>query len=132
MAQKRVAVIPVIRKNNKCKICLVTSREERKWILPTGKHEKKRSDREVAVLVAFEEAGVVGKIDKKFCKSLHVASPSGKKKRKTTLYLIRVDKRLKQWPEKKQRRRAMVEQARLGRYLADKKLKKLLKQKLTA
>ena len=132
MAQKRVAVIPVIRKNNKYKICLVTSRDEGKWILPTGKHEKKRSDREVAVIEAFEEAGVVGKIDKKFCKSLHLASPSGKKKRKTTLYLIRVDKQLKQWPEKNQRRRVMVELENLGRYIADKKLKKLLKQNLTA
>lgn len=130
--QKRVAVIPLIKKKNKNKICLVTGRGTGKWILPTGKHEKNRSNREVAVLEAFEEAGLVGKIDKKFRRLLQVTSPSGKKKRKTTLYLIKVNKQLKQWPEKKERRRTTVKLCDVENYIKDKKLKKLLKQKLNS
>lgn len=127
MTQRRVAVIPVVKKNNKYKVCLVTSRYKRKWILPTGKHEKNLSDEKVAMLEAFEEAGVKGKIDKSFCKQLAVSSPSGKKKRKTKLYLINVDEQLKNWPEKKQRRRTMVNLKELHRYISDKKLKKLIR-----
>jgi 8-oxo-dGTP pyrophosphatase MutT (NUDIX family) len=127
MPQRRVAVIPVVRKNKRFKVCLVTSRDKRKWILPTGKHEKKLSDARVALLEAFEEAGVKGKLDKSFCKQLDVCSPSGKKKRKTKLYLIKVDKQLKKWPEKKQRQRAMVNPAKLHQYLDDKKLKKVIR-----
>jgi len=127
--QKRVAVIPVINKN---KICLVTGRGTGNWMLPTGKHEKRRTNRQVAILEAFEEAGLVGKIDKKFSKSVILQSPSGKKKRKTTLFLIRVDKQLKQWPEKEQRRRATVKLCDLEHYITDKKLQKLLKQELNS
>ena len=127
MAQRRVAVIPVINKNNKQKVCLVTSRDKRKWILPTGKHEKKLSDEKVALLEAYEEAGLKGKLDKSFCKKLDVSSPSGKKKRKTKLFLIKVDKQLKDWPEKKQRRRVMVNLENLHQYINDKKLKKVIR-----
>ena len=90
MAQRRVAVIPVVKRKNKCKVCFITSRIEQKWILPTGKHEKKLSDEEVACLEAFEEAGVSGKLIKSFCKSLKVKSPSGRKIRRVTFYLIEV------------------------------------------
>lgn len=127
MAQKRVAVLPVITKSNKNKICLVTSRYKRKWILPTGKHEKNRSDREVALLEAFEEAGVKGQLDDTFRKSLLVESPSGRKKRKITLYLIKVDQQLKSWPEKKQRRRVLINPSQIDRYLDDKRLKKVIR-----
>lgn len=128
--QKRVAVIPLIKKKNNNKICLVTGRGTGNWMLPTGKHEKRRTNRQVAILEAFEEAGLIGKIDKKFCKSVILQSPSGNKKRKTTLFLIRVDKQLKHWPEKEQRRRATVKLRDLEHYITDKKLQKLLKQEL--
>lgn len=126
MSQKRIAVVPVITKSNKHKVCLVTSRCKRKWIVPTGKHEKRLSNRKVAAIEAFEEAGLLGKIDKKFCKIIDIASPSGRKSRKTTLYLIRVEKQLKSWPEKKQRRRILVNPGQLDKYLSDKKLKKAI------
>lgn len=126
--QKRVAVIPLIKDKHHNKICLVTGRGTGNWMLPTGKHEKRRTNRQVAILEAFEEAGLLGKIDKKFCKSVILQSPSGNKKRKTTLFLIRVDKQLKQWPEKKERRRTAVKLCDVKRYITDKKLQKLLKQ----
>ena len=130
MAQKRIAVVPIVKKSNKYKVYLITSRCKRKWIVPTGKHEKRLSSREVAEIEVFEEAGLLGDLDKKFCETIEVTSPSGRKKRKTTLYLIRVKKQLKNWPEKKQRRRIMINLDQLDRYIDDKNLKKAIQSHL--
>jgi 8-oxo-dGTP pyrophosphatase MutT (NUDIX family) len=131
MTQKRVAVVPVLKKKNGHQVCLVTSRCKHKWILPTGKHEKYLSDREVAVLEAFEEAGVLGKLDKSFYKSLKVCSPSGRKTRRTRLFLMNVDRKLKNWPEKKHRRRKFVDVRKLDSFICDKKLSKAIQSHLT-
>jgi 8-oxo-dGTP pyrophosphatase MutT (NUDIX family) len=131
MPQKRIAVIPVLRKGKKLRIYLVTSRDMCKWIIPTGKHEKHLTDRQVALLEAYEEAGVEGHLDKSFCQSLNVRSPSGRKKRKTKLYLIEVNKQLKKWPEKKQRRRKLVTLEQLDDFVCDKKLSKKIRSHLS-
>ena len=131
MPQKRIAVIPVIKKDKKCRVYLVTSRYKCKWIIPTGKHEKHLADREVALLEAYEEAGVGGRLDKSFCKCLNVKSPSGRKKRKTKLYLIEVKKQFKKWPEHKQRRRKLVKLERLDDFVCDKKLSKTIRSHLS-
>lgn len=130
MTQKRIAVIPVVKKRNSCQIYLITSRDRQKWIIPTGKQEKHLSDRQVAELEAYEEAGVKGKLDTSFLMTLHVASPSGRKKRKTHLYLIEVEKQLKDWPEKHQRRRKLVDVKKLDQFVCDKKLGKTIRQHL--
>lgn len=131
MAQRRIAVIPVVKSSRQKLVCLVTSRDHGQWILPTGKHEKHLSNRDVALLEAYEEAGLSGRLDNRFRKRLALSSPCGRKTRKTTLYLIRVDKQHKQWPEKSQRRRILVKPGQLHRYLADKKLRKLIKNQLS-
>jgi 8-oxo-dGTP pyrophosphatase MutT (NUDIX family) len=131
MTQKRIAVVPVLKKNNRHHVCLVTSRCKGKWIIPTGKHEKHLTDRQVAVLEAFEEAGVIGKLDKSFCKSTHVCSPSGRKMRKTRLFLINIDHQLNNWPEKKQRRRKFVDIRKLDRFVCDKKLSRAIQAHLS-
>ncbi|MGD2118191.1 MAG: hypothetical protein PVG66_07525 [Chromatiales bacterium] len=130
MPQRRVAVIPVIKHNKRSKIYLVTCRENCKWIIPTGKHEKRLSDKKVAALEAYEEAGVIGKLDKSFRKSLLVQSPGGKKKRRLKLYLIKVEKSYKKWPEDKQRKRKRVAADELGKYVSDKRLRKQLKRQM--
>ena len=130
MPQRRVAVIPVIKKSKSYEIYLVTCREKNKWIIPTGKHEKKMSDKKVAVLEAYEEAGVIGKLDRSFRKSVVVQSPGGRKKRKLKLYMIKVEKSYKKWPEDKQRKRKKVSADELGKFVSDKRLRKQLKQEM--
>lgn len=131
MTQKRIAVVPVVRKNKRHQVCLITSRCHRRWIIPTGKPEKKRSDRKVAEIEAFEEAGVTGKLDKRFDKTLLVSSPSGRKKRKTHLFIIHVEKRLRNWPEKHERRRKFVDLEKLEDFVCDKRLSRLIKSRLS-
>jgi 8-oxo-dGTP pyrophosphatase MutT (NUDIX family) len=131
MPQKRVAVVPVLKKNKAHHVCLVTSRCKRKWIIPTGKPEKHLSDEQVALLEAYEEAGVKGKLDKSFRKTIEVCSPSGRKFRKTELFLINVERQLKKWPEMKQRRRKFVDIRKLDRFVCDKKLSRTIRAHLS-
>ena len=58
----KVVVVPVFFDPSGYKIVLVTSREKKLWILPKGNVEKKLSRKESALLEAYEEAGLKGKI----------------------------------------------------------------------
>ena len=106
--QQRVAVVPVIVGKKKRSIGLVTSRAAHHWIIPTGKTERKLSNRQVARLEAFEEGGMLGKLDKHFSTQIRLPSPCGQYERKTTVYVLYVKRLLKTWPEDNERRRKQV------------------------
>lgn len=132
--EKRIAVLPVLikksrhkkKRKKKRKIYLVTSREQGQWIIPTGKLEKNLSNRRVALLEAFEEAGILGKLDEQFKVQVLLQSPRGKKKRKTIVFLLYVKRILSQWPEKSERRRKSISIESYIETVSDKKLKRKL------
>ncbi len=124
--QKRVAVVPVVMNKTKRQVYLITSRQERQWIIPTGKREKKLSNRQVAALEAFEEAGILGKLDKHFRERVLLHSPSGKRKRKTTVFLLYVKRTLKYWPEIRERKRKLVSMKEYLKSVSSKTLKRKL------
>lgn len=121
MPKKRIAVLPILEIHGKQKVFLVTSRISGQWILPTGKYENLLSNKQVAVLEAFEEAGVAGSIDKKYCKKLSMRVGPGLSKRKLRLYRMTVDKVHSQWPEKGQRRRVLVPLNKLPEWISNKR-----------
>jgi 8-oxo-dGTP pyrophosphatase MutT (NUDIX family) len=59
------AALPYIYTVDRVEICLITSRETARWIIPKGWPEKGRAPHELAALEAFEEAGLRGRIDSK-------------------------------------------------------------------
>lgn len=132
--EKRIAVLPVLikksghkkKRKKKGKIYLVTSREQGQWIIPTGKLEKNLSNRRVALLEAFEEAGILGKLDEQFRVQVLLQSPCGKKKRKTIVFLLYVKRILSQWPEKSERKRKCMSIESYIETVSDKKLKQKL------
>jgi len=132
--KQRVAVLPVLmtksknRKKSKKrkKIYLITSRTQGRWIIPTGKLEKNLSNRRVALLEAFEEAGVLGKLDEQFKVHVLLPTPRGKKKRKTIVFLLYVKRILNHWPEEHERKRKAVSIERYIKTVSDKKLKRKL------
>lgn len=88
-------------------ICLVTSRETGRWVIPKGWPMKGLTNWEAAAREAYEEAGLRGEI---------ADTPVGQFpywKRKsdhfvlinTTVYLLRVGKQMNKWPEKGERKR---------------------------
>ena len=128
--KQRIAVLPILikkgKRKKKCKIYLVTSREQGQWIIPTGKLEKNLSNRRVALLEAFEEAGVLGKLDEEFKVQVLLQSPRGKKKRKTIVFLLYVKRILNHWPEQSERKRKSVSIRTYVKTVSDKKLKRKL------
>ncbi len=132
--KRRVAVLPILIKKGKrkkkhkkkCKIYMITSREQGQWIIPTGKLEKNLSNRRVALLEAFEEAGILGKLDEQFKVQVLIQSPRGRKKRKTIVFLLHVKRILNHWPEESERKRKSVSIQTYAKTVSDKKLKKKL------
>ena len=130
--KQRVAVLPILikkgkrkkKRNKKCKIYLITSREQGQWIIPTGKLEKNLSNRRVALLEAFEEAGILGKLDEEFKVQVLLQSPRGKKKRKTIVFLLYVKRILNHWPEQSERKRKSVSIQAYVKTVSDKKFKR--------
>lgn len=124
--QPRIAVVPIIVGKRKIKIGMVTSRCQQRWIVPTGKTEKKLSDRQVATLEAFEEAGMLGKLDSRFCIRVVLPSPCDQYERKTRVFLLYVKRILKTWPEDDERRRKQVTIKQYLRTVSSAKLRRRL------
>ena len=57
----QVGALPVRETEGGLEICLVTTRETRRWTIPKGWPMPGRKDREAAAIEALEEAGLVGK-----------------------------------------------------------------------
>lgn len=129
--KKKIAALPLRRhKKHGLQICLITSRKQGFWIIPTGKPEKKLKQADVAQLETYEEAGLLGRAKKK--QSFRLLSFSMQKgiQRDLTLYPLKVRKELKRWPESRERRRKWVSVSKLDHYLSDKILARKIIQRL--
>jgi len=89
-------------------VMLVTSRETKRWILPKGQPEKRLKPYEVAAAEAYEEAGIMGSVDKD---AMTMFASTKRLKNGTELpctikvYVLKVKKVLDAWPEKSERER---------------------------
>jgi 8-oxo-dGTP pyrophosphatase MutT (NUDIX family) len=88
------------------KICLVTSRGRRKWILPKGVVETDWTPGECAVQEAWEEAGLVGDVDPEPIGS-YTYEKDGRS-HQVSVYRLRVTQILNTWPECEFRRRVWL------------------------
>ena len=87
---------------------LVTSRDTGRWVLPKGWAEKELSCPQVAEKEAFEEAGIVGVIQRKKMATYSYWKRLPKKRGVTCnvdVFAMRVTELLDDWPEKTQRER---------------------------
>ncbi|MFQ3224675.1 MAG: 8-oxo-dGTP pyrophosphatase MutT (NUDIX family) [Lentimonas sp.] len=104
------------------KIVLIKTRDGNYWIFPKGHVEKGRKDHAVAEEEAFEEAGILGKIDPHSLCFKTICSKS----KQLCLYPMRVKKVLNKWPESKERERVIVSVAKAEKLL-EKDLRDVLK-----
>jgi 8-oxo-dGTP pyrophosphatase MutT (NUDIX family) len=102
---RQVAALPVRMKRGRLEACLVTTRTTRRWTLPKGWPIKGRKDPQAARIEAKQEAGLVGKADKKpigtypYWKRLDTHFVLVE----TTVYRVEVKATLKKWKEQGQR-----------------------------
>jgi 8-oxo-dGTP pyrophosphatase MutT (NUDIX family) len=94
------------------KMLLVTSRDTGRWIIPKGNIKPGATPCEVALKEAYEEAGVRGDITGSIPLGTYTylkQLKSGEARAATVeVYLLRVKKRLKKWPERSQRKLSWV------------------------
>jgi 8-oxo-dGTP pyrophosphatase MutT (NUDIX family) len=104
-----VAALPLrLAKNGAIEILLVTSRDTGRWIIPKGWTSKRIKDCKAAAREAREEAGVKGKILREAIGSYrYIKRELGDGVLvEVRVFLLKVSKRCKRWPEKRERRRA--------------------------
>jgi 8-oxo-dGTP pyrophosphatase MutT (NUDIX family) len=99
-------VLPYIQSANKVKLVLITSRKSKNWIVPKGNRILKKSKHATALQEAFEEAGLRGRLSEG--DEMHFKIKSNGKQVMLILYPMRVEKMLRVWPEKGQRKRVVV------------------------
>lgn len=109
-------------------VMLVTSRTTRRWVLPKGSIGSGLTACEAAMLEAYEEAGVGGRIGRT-CIGIYGYTKRDEKKRKRCLvkvFPLRVSAVLPEWPERRQRRRQWVSFRAAGARVQEPALKKIL------
>ncbi len=99
---RQAAAIPLL----DGRVCMVTSRSGRRWVLPKGRIEVKQSAADAAVAEAWEEAGLVGRL------APHPVGAYEYEKYGQThvvqVFVLQVDSVRTNWPEKHERTREWV------------------------
>src|SRR5438132_845229 len=116
----QAAAIPIL--NNR--ICLVTSTSGKRWVIPKGCLEPGKTEGEIALQEAWEEAGLRG-----FLNPDPVGSYSYEKWGSTyhvTVFLMEVTAVAKDWPERPLRQRSWLRPARALARITDDGLRGLL------
>ena len=102
----QVAALPYTIINNEIMICLITSRETGRWVLPKGWPKTDKENHLMAKIEAEEEAGLRGKISKKclatytYKKKLHIFATVTCE---VEIYPFHVTHQNLRWPEESQR-----------------------------
>lgn len=113
---RQVGAIPYARAEGEVRFLLVTSRRTGRWIFPKGGRITGLKDPQAAAREAFEEAGVTGPIALRPV-GCYLARTRRGRRAEVSLYPMRVDRVLDDWPEKGQRQRrwaGLAEARRLG------------------
>jgi 8-oxo-dGTP pyrophosphatase MutT (NUDIX family) len=110
-------------------IMLLTSRDTRRWVIPKGWPMKGRKPSAAAALEALQEAGLLGKIEKKKLGSYHY------RKRlkngaallcRVDVFPLRVTRQRKNWPEKGQRVTRWLDYAAAAKKVDERELQALI------
>ena len=111
----KIGAIPFNITENQCLLMLITSRTRERLIFPKGNKDKKESRKKTCKREAFEEAGIIGKVFKRFPITQRISkSQNGKLDHVcVTYYPMFVLKQFDEWPEssKRQRHWATLEDA---------------------
>jgi len=107
---QQAGVIPYSLVNGTIRVLLVTSRDTGRWLIPKGFVDDGHTPLAAAVKEAFEEAGVEGVTETEtplgFFTYFKRLKTGEDRPTSVIVYLLRVEKQSKKWPEKKQRQSA--------------------------
>lgn len=115
-------------KNDKLRVCLVTSRRSRRWIVPKGWPMDGQTPFDAAATEAFEEAGVRGKVQMRPVGvfSYYKVRTEDELPCLAVVYPLKVKKVLKDWPEKKERERKWLSRKKAAALVDDPELSTII------
>jgi len=106
---RQVAALPWrVARDGGIEVLLVTSRSNRKWMLPKGWTMDGKSDADAAAQEALEEAGVEGEINSAPIGSyayIKLFDDGSTKPSQAVVFSLLVTRQLRKWPERSPRRR---------------------------
>jgi 8-oxo-dGTP pyrophosphatase MutT (NUDIX family) len=106
-------------------VCVVTSRSGKRWVIPKGCMEPGKTAGEVALMEAWEEAGLTGVLDPEPVGS-YVYEKAGATCH-VIVFLMRVTSVADDWPERTARERSWLTFAQAQKRLEDPGLREILR-----
>jgi 8-oxo-dGTP pyrophosphatase MutT (NUDIX family) len=103
---QQFAAVPLMQQGDQVRVMLLTSRGTKRWVLPKGWAEQDLTGPEVAAKEAFEEGGLVGKVqlDSLGTYSYLKEMPQAQAVPcQVEVFAMWVDQQLDEWPERAQR-----------------------------
>ena len=128
-ARRQVAALPRREaKDGALEILLVTSRDTGRWIIPKGWPSKRLKDCKAAAREARQEAGVKGKIFRKAIGTYRYIKRELDNDAliEVRVFLLKVSKHYKRWPEHRERRRAWFDIEDAASRVSDPELSSLI------
>ncbi|MDQ0562435.1 8-oxo-dGTP pyrophosphatase MutT (NUDIX family) [Rhizobium mesoamericanum] len=110
-------------------ILLITTRETKRWMIPKGWPIRGLRPHQVAKREAWEEAGAIGKVERKRCGRFRYAKllTDGREVEPIVeVYFLKVRRQKKRFPEMTQRSVAWLKPAEAARRVKEPELKRLL------
>jgi 8-oxo-dGTP pyrophosphatase MutT (NUDIX family) len=123
-AVRQAAAIPV--KGNQ--ICLITSSDGKRWVIPKGHIEPGHTPQKAAVQEAWEEAGLVGILEESPIGD-YVYEKAGVPYH-VTVFVLHVSRSADAWPEAHRRERCWVRAEEAVNFIAQRGLNHLIQQAL--
>lgn len=112
------------------RLCLITSRNGKRWVIPKGLIEPGQTAGETALQEAWEEAGLVGTLDREPVGS-YVYDKEGFSHH-VTVFVMRVTEVAQDWQERDFRQRVWVSPAGAVRRIEDAGLVEVLRAALSS
>ena len=128
-ARRQVAALPLRQaKDGTLEILLVTSRDTGRWIIPKGWPSKRLKDCKAAAREARQEAGVKGKIFRRAIGTYRYIKRELDNDAliEVRVFLLKVSKHYKRWPEHRERRRAWFDIEDAASRVSDPELSSLI------
>jgi 8-oxo-dGTP pyrophosphatase MutT (NUDIX family) len=121
LVEKRQAAVIAVHEG---RVCLITSRRCRRWVIPKGHLETGKTAGEIALQEAWEEAGITGVIHRQPV-GTYLYEKSGGRYR-VTVFVMMVTEISSDWPEKDERTRRWLRPDRAVLQVEEPGLRKLL------
>jgi len=106
------------------RVCLITSRNGKRWVIPKGCQEAGKTAGEMALQEAWEEAGLAGALEREPI-GAYTYEKAGTTCR-VTVFLMHVTEMAEEWPEMSFRQRRWLSPGRAMATIEDPGLRKLL------